>query len=393
MKINSISLTVLIAIAINTNAQWTEPSPVAWNSQNVYSLASDGTNIFAGTGSAGVSLSTNNGNNWTAVNTGLTSTGINALAINGTTVFAAGYGVFLSTNNGTNWTSVSTGLIDSTVNALAISGTTIFAGTDKGVFLSTNNGMQWTAANTGHTSQVRALAISGTAIFAGAYNGVYLSTNNGGLWTKVVNGLTNTDVVALAISGNTIFAGTGGGVFMSTNNGSAWTAINSGLTNLNVYALHINGSTIFAGTDGGVFYSTNMGANWTSFNNGFPANTAVQAFTTNGAYIYAGIRLSPYGVWRRSLSEVPTGAMENRNDHTLTIYPNPADNIVNLKINETYDVNLTMQIYTVNGILVKSELLKENRQQMHVGDLSNGIYIVKILSGEWTKEQKLIINR
>ena len=114
-------LTIVVFFTSIANAQWVEPSQVAWNSQNVYSLKSDGTNIFAGTGSAGVSLSTNNGNSWTAVNNGLTYTGISSLAISGTNIFASGdSGVFLSTNNGTSWTAVNTGLTNTNVYSLTL---------------------------------------------------------------------------------------------------------------------------------------------------------------------------------------------------------------------------------------------------------------------------------
>ena len=74
-------------------------------------------------------------------------------AVKGTNLFAgtAG-GVFRSTNNGTSWTAVNTGLTYTSVDALAVSGTNLFAGTENGVFLSTNNGTSWTAVNTGLTN-------------------------------------------------------------------------------------------------------------------------------------------------------------------------------------------------------------------------------------------------
>ncbi len=76
---------------------------------NIKSFAVSGNNIFAG-GAGGVFLSTNNGNIWTAVNTGLADTAVYALAINGNNIFAGTYGagVFLSTNNGFSWTAVNT---------------------------------------------------------------------------------------------------------------------------------------------------------------------------------------------------------------------------------------------------------------------------------------------
>jgi len=45
------------------------------------------------------------------------------------------------------------------------------------------------------------------------------------------------------------------------------------------------------------------------------------------------------------------------------------------------------------GSLVKTELLKQNQQQINIGDLSNGIYIVKIKSKRLIGNQKLIIKR
>ena len=144
---------------------------------------------------------------------------IGCFAVSDMNLFAGtqGSGVFLSTNNGTSWTAVNTGLTSSFVYALAVSGTNLFAGTYDGIFLSTNNGTSWTAVNTGLTNTyVKALSVSGTNLFAGTQGGgVFLSTNNGTSWTEVNTGLTNTNVLSLApdlLSGN-LFAGTYGGVW------------------------------------------------------------------------------------------------------------------------------------------------------------------------------------
>jgi photosystem II stability/assembly factor-like uncharacterized protein len=73
-------------------------------------------------------------------------------------------GVFKSTNGGTNWTAINTGLTYTYINALAIhpqTPETLYAGTDGGVFKSTNGGTNWTAINNGlpTTFFVNALAI------------------------------------------------------------------------------------------------------------------------------------------------------------------------------------------------------------------------------------------
>jgi hypothetical protein len=150
----------------------------------------------------------------------------------GTNLFAGtSVGVFLSTNNGTSWTAVNTGLTNTYVNALAVSpngagGTNLFAGTLGGVFLSTNNGTSWTQSGL-TVAYVTSFAVSpatgeagGTNLFAGTWGGgVYLSTNNGTSWTQ--SGLTHTYVLSLAVSPATGEAG-GTNLFAGTEGGGVW---------------------------------------------------------------------------------------------------------------------------------------------------------------------------
>lgn len=75
------------------------------------------------------------------------------------------------------------------------------------------------------------------------------------------------------------------------------------------------------------------------------------------------------------------------------IYPNPATDIITLNINNINNDELTINIYNVIGSLVKSEILKQNKSQIYIGDLNNGSYIVEVKSKEYTEKQKLIIQR
>ena len=100
---------------------------------NIRSLAinSNG-DIFAGTTLGGVFRSTDNGDNWSPINTGLTTTAVLALAINGSgEIFVGTFsgGVFRSSDNGDNWSAISVGLTNTNVGALSInSNGDIFAG-------------------------------------------------------------------------------------------------------------------------------------------------------------------------------------------------------------------------------------------------------------------------
>jgi hypothetical protein len=76
--------------------------------------------------------------------------------------------VFLSSNNGQQWTAVNTGLSQSMgVDALIPIGNYILVGTvDEGVYSSSNNGSSWDSAGTGY-NEIDAFAVNGSYIFAG----------------------------------------------------------------------------------------------------------------------------------------------------------------------------------------------------------------------------------
>ena len=136
----------------------------------MYSLATTGNNIFAGTYGSGIYFSANNGTNWTQI--GLNNLSVYSLATIGNNIFAGTWnsGVYLSTNNGLNWTQ--TTLNNKNVRALTAGGNNIFAGTDSnGVYLSTNNGANWINKNQGFNviSTIGALLISNNYIFSGTY--------------------------------------------------------------------------------------------------------------------------------------------------------------------------------------------------------------------------------
>jgi photosystem II stability/assembly factor-like uncharacterized protein len=254
----------------------------------VWSLASHGSTLLAGTNGKGVYLSTDRGGSWTQVNAGLASLSVNSLAILDTIILAGTTGgVYLSTNNGDNWFASDTVLKSSTVYSFAVMDTNLLAGTSTGVYISTNTGLSWKQVNNGLTNNVvYALAVRDTNIFAGTGGGVFLSTNSGSNWTQIINGLTNTSVRSMLINGPKVFAGTfGGGLFQSTDNGSSWGY--AGVASPNVYALTISGTTVVAGTLTGIYCSTDGGAGWSQSNTGL-SSTIVNAFVGNGTSLFAG---------------------------------------------------------------------------------------------------------
>jgi ligand-binding sensor domain-containing protein len=326
----------LLAMQISF-AQWVQTNGPYGGS--VWSLAGDETKLVAGTQDNGIFLSTNFGNDWLEVNSGLPiDSRVPSIAISGTNIFAAAGDLFLSTNFGIDWSKVSSGLpTNLDVNSIAIKDTNIFlrafSNGSNGIFLSTNNGSSWTAINCGFTNyDISSIAFLGTCLFVGTGEGIFVTTDSGNKWTAVNSELSSVNY--LAVSGENIYAagdglfvstnyakswtnlnlsvppwsfvsciavkdtnifaglhgvlgGPGQGILLSTNNGESWTSVNKGLTNGNINSFVSVGTEIFVATDGGVFCSTNYGANWNAVNNGL-MNSNIFSLFVNKSNLYAG---------------------------------------------------------------------------------------------------------
>jgi len=315
--------------------------------------------VFAGT-NGGVFHSTNEGNTWTPVNTGLTNLNVNALMIYANEdIFAGtvGSGVFRLKNNDIQWEKLNTGMAD-TVLALAFdpSRRLIFAGTgNRGVLRSTDNGNSWALINNGLSDKnVRALAINDSGhVFAGTFfpvtglgalGRIFRSTDNGNSWKQAL--LTQNIVAALAInSAGDIFAGTFGlfvdtrGVLRSTNNGdvNSWKGIKSGLLNSNTYSLAITQSgVVFAGTKpSGVFLLPNNDTTWTPVNAGL-TNKDVQtlAINANNGRIFAGTLGG--GVFRGEgirIAHTPSSLGQSGREFSVQATITAIFNIANIQLN------------------------------------------------------------
>ena len=305
-------------------------------SVHAFGINSDG-DIFAAIGSGivnpstgGVYRSTNNGDSWIKVFTGLDRK-VRTLAINSDGDIFAGSskGVFRSIDNGDTWTEVNAGLLGSSVNSLAVnSNGNIFAGTwsfpngPGPVFRSTDNGDTWTEANNGlEKEMVWSLVINSDGdIFAVFSRRVFRSTDNGNSWTEVYTRLLGSLLTSLVInSDGVIFAPIGfDGVAHSIDNGDSWSRAKNSLTGL-INTLGVNSSGhIFAGTvctsffiqcddvmgKGRLFSSTNNGNDWKEINTDWTANSVYEISVNSAGYIFIG---TDKGVYRSVKPTISSG--------------------------------------------------------------------------------------
>ncbi|HIK63208.1 MAG TPA: T9SS type A sorting domain-containing protein [Flavobacteriales bacterium] len=74
---------------------------------------------------------------------------------------------------------------------------------------------------------------------------------------------------------------------------------------------------------------------------------------------------------------------------TTEIYPNPANNVLNIV---SYTVGIeNIYIYNTNGQLVLANEVNANQIRLNTSTLSKGVYIVDIKSKDTSIKRKLII--
>jgi photosystem II stability/assembly factor-like uncharacterized protein len=253
--------------------------------------------VFAGTnGGAGLYRSRTSSIHWTISNRGLVDTNVSALACNsagdlfaGTNYLWYGSGTFRSADGGANWQK--RGLTDKEVNGIALNPSGhVFVGTWHGLFRSKDRGRTWTAVNAGLPYLfIQALAINaaGSIFISPLDHGVYRSTDDGASWTFASTGLSEKRVYALcATSGGHLFASTNLGVFRSTDSGATWSHM--GLKDYAVFSFAAKaGGQIFAGTNGaGVFYSGDDGETWS--HRGLNDKIIYALAVNSAGYVFAG---------------------------------------------------------------------------------------------------------
>jgi len=259
-------------------------------------ITSSGT-IFAGHETAvgyGISRSTDGGATWEFARTGLpsfffaidtfyrsissiTSDGSGNLyaTVNGGNASTEA-GVYKSTDNGNSWTRMSSGLLANvSVKPVMYSpNEMLYVGVRNRVYKSTDGGSTWVQCDSipiASSSLIRQFAVnSSNQIFASTSVGTFRAAKGGIGWTSISNPVSYandflvTGSNAYLSCSNDIW-GTHGGIHQSTDEGATWNVLNTGLNNTVTFALKVGSSgAIFNGLGGGrVEYSYDNGATFT----------------------------------------------------------------------------------------------------------------------------------
>ena len=191
-----------------------------------------------------------------------------------------------------------------------------------------------------------------------------------------------------------------------------------GLNNMPMYDVVIDsqdasGSTIIVGTEYGIFVTDNGGSEWTIANLGMAAtaeeltapvfdlkqqwrsNTNWSSPTNTGA-IYAGTH--GRGIFR---SDTFLGAddlvIEENSVESLLVYPNPASYGSVQVSTRGFAGEIKLEVYDLQGRIVYSDRIENTqsseRALIDISGLSNGTYVVRMVSSQKQLATKLVIRR
>jgi photosystem II stability/assembly factor-like uncharacterized protein len=197
-----------------------------------------------------------------------------------------------------------------------------------------------------------------------------------------------------------VFSGFGTGhIYKTINGGTAWTDISTSLPDVPFHTLLISPndtSLIFAGSDLGVFYSTNSGTSWQTLNNGLPDAIMIFDFEYSPSDNKLVAFSHGHGVYKTDLDQVLNTGVESLNtaSQNVFLFPNPVMDNLQVKFNFNSGSQVKFEIFDGKGKSIyamnKEEIKKNSIITINCSSFTNGIYFLKIKSGNVLSVKKFI---
>jgi hypothetical protein len=85
-----------------------------------------------------------------------------------------------------------------------------------------------------------------------------------------------------------------------------------------------------------------------------------------------------------------SGIILNGNIPSMTVYPNPADNLITVTTFQGTAINTMLSIYSIEGKLILQQALVKEKTELDVSTLTKGIYIMQVTENNKTERVKFI---
>lgn len=382
--------------------------------------------IFIGAGgnglSGGVYRSYDDGTNWDLL--GLENRSISSVAINNNGDIYAGAsqssnieGLFRSDDDGETWESILPDIgVYGNIIAILPLGDTIFVSlwmsSGSKLICSIDNGQNWELifSNENSTEHITDIVKTnsgklyiGLRAYTAYMGGIYKSDDGGDNWEY--SGLFNYQVLALAYnSDNDVFAATPGGfndtllpgLYVLRNGESDWEELIIGPGAEDVIVNSKDHIFFSSSWPNGVARSVDNGQTYEFVNEGLPEVPMEELSIDNLGYLYVSTWFSSNFLARSvnptvSAPEVKLASFED----PWILYPNPADNLVNIEerfINKSLYIK-RIHIYNKFGDLIQTHNNHiDDHHLIDVSGLAPGLYLVEIHSGKTKTIAKIIVN-
>lgn len=393
MKLITAFCLLLITSYVSAQTTWTPVNHGLTNNDLTKIYFKDDNNGFV-LGKNGTLLkTTDGGNSWTSVSTGVNHDLLTISFSDANTGYING---LRTTNGGSTWT-----LQNSTQNYMLLQcfGSNLIVGGSKssffgGIYKSTNNGNTWNFLSrpitTGfYTSS--SLINSSVGYMTSWYSGNLVKTTDGGnSWqriTSIAPLIDDLQGVHFPSLNTGIVVGGPATIVKTTDQSLSWSSIfpTNGPSTANcrgVYAISDNHYIVVGkllGTNGFIYETTNGGTTWsTSLTSSHLSNikcTSNNCFAIgkNGTILKKAISSSNKYT---SVSKVETSPIQ--------IYPNPVLNTLNI---DSQNTGTSAKLYNSIGKHIKTINLT-NHRQLNMTNLPSGIYFLETeLNGQLTKHK------
>ncbi len=279
-----------------------------------------------------------------------------------------------------------------------IQNNTVYVGYNQ-IFKSTNYGGTWVSISQNFGGNLDHLKIAPTdsnVMYASRSNQLFKTTTGAGTWQQLsgfaglINSIavhpTNPHKIAIATTASQK-------VYISEDGGNSWTPKGVNLPNFQALSLvwQDNGlDGLYLGMNYGIYYIDNTFSEWQVFNNNLP-NVIINELEVN--YAEEKIYAATYGrgLW---VSPAYNGVL-NVEDinlfNSLSVYPVPAENIVNIKWNQAYESDVRLFDSSGKLIFFERDIPLNTIYQIDISGFSSGIYYLRINNQKGSTTKKITI--
>lgn len=295
-----------------------------------------------------------------------------------------------TTNGGSTWSTQTSGTGKDLNGLHFIDASNGMAVGEEGVIIGTTNG--------GATWNVRVSGISGggssgddddaelnavqmitsQTAYACGTSGLFVKTTNGGIsWTTQTTGVTE-DFADLHFpsSGNGYICYQSGKVKNTNGTGTFTSVYATTSKDLKGIWFMTDQKGWVVGDEGRILYTLNGGSSWTSQN---LSTVTAELRSVHFPSATTGYCAGKSGTILKLTNADVVSVQELENDHSVQLFPNPANDQINIQLNNTTAFQQLM-LYSIEGKLLDAVKISSSNFQYNVSTLEKGIYIVRIIS-------------